>query len=155
MLFLPLKLYLQNSGGHRLHGSKTPQGRSLGVQSSAGHKLWGPKLRGAKIEGKFAPQTFGLLNLCPAEFWTPQPVPRWVLEQCNLCPAKFWRHSFSGQNTNRFFFFSFYFRVFSKSLTFQRSIQLIWPLFKEKIFSATISLNGNKVSPQLSGKKGK
>ena len=84
------------------------------LQNSAGHRLRGPKLCGAQIErsktlrGKFA------FNICPAEFWTPQPlpcgfldpstcaprsfgamqpVPRGVLEQCNLCPAEFWSNA--------------------------------------------------------------
>ncbi len=73
---------------------QTPWGTGCRVQKSAKQRLRGPKLCGANIEGKFAPQSFGPLNLCPAEFWTPQPVPRGVLEQCNLCPAEFWRHSF-------------------------------------------------------------
>ena len=43
------------------------------------------KFRGAQV----ALLSFGPLNLCPTEFWTPQPVPHRVLEQCNLCPAEF------------------------------------------------------------------
>ena len=62
--------------------------------------LRGPKLCGANIEGKIAPRSFGPLNLCLAEFWTRQPVPNGVLEQCNLCPAKFWRHSFWALKKN-------------------------------------------------------
>ena len=35
-----------------------------------GAQIGGPKLRGAKIEGKFAPRSFGPLKVCPAEFWS-------------------------------------------------------------------------------------
>ena len=53
-----------------LHCSnRTPRGTLWGVQNSAGRRLRGPKLCGAKIEGKFAPQSFGPLKVCPTEFW--------------------------------------------------------------------------------------
>ena len=71
------------------------------LQNSAGHRLKGQKICGANIEGKFAPRSFGPLNLCPAEFCTPQPVPRGVLEQCNLCPSEFWRHSFRAKKKTK------------------------------------------------------
>ena len=81
------------------------------LQNSAGHRLKGSKIRRAKVEGSKTPggvldpstcalQSFGPLNLCPAEFWTPQPVPRGVLEQCKLCPAELWRHSFRDQHNH-------------------------------------------------------
>ena len=48
------------------------------LQNSAGHRLRGPKLCGAQVEGSktlqgkfasiFAPESFGPLNLCPADF---------------------------------------------------------------------------------------
>ena len=37
-------------------------------------QIEGSKLRRAKIEVKFAFLGFRPLNLCPAEFWTPQSV---------------------------------------------------------------------------------
>ena len=50
------------------------------LQNSAWHRLKGPQIRGAKVErsktlrgvldpSTRAPQSFGPLNLCPAEFW--------------------------------------------------------------------------------------
>ena len=59
------------------------------LQNSAGHTLRGPQLRGAKNNGKFAPQSFGPLILRPAEFWTPQSVPRQVLDPSNCAPQSF------------------------------------------------------------------
>ena len=59
------------------------------LQNSAGHTLRGPKLQGAQIEwsktlrGKFA------FNLCPAKFWTPQFVPRGVLDLLMCAPWSF------------------------------------------------------------------
>ena len=138
------------------YASDIPRGTGCIAPKLRGARLKGPKTRGAKvdgsktlrgnIEGKFALQSFGSLNLCPAEFWTPQPVPRGVLEQCNLCPAEFWRHSFSAQNNCKndlkikfFFFFKGY---FCKPLTFQKSIQPIRPVFREEIFCGTVPLSG-------------
>ena len=71
------------------------------LQNSAGHTLRGPKLRAAQLEGSKTPRGKFAFNLCPAEFWTPQSVPRRVLEQCNVCPAFSWRHSYGGQETHK------------------------------------------------------
>ena len=66
------------------------------------------------------------------------------MEQCRLCPTKSQRHSFRGQNNNKNYLktiFSFLFsNFFCKSILFQRSIQLLGPLFKEKIFCVTVPL---------------
>ena len=83
-IFKPQKLCLHEKVGHTLYCSKTPRGTHLGVQNSASHNLRGPKHHEAKIEGKFAQRRFGPLNLRAAYFWTPQSVPRVVLEQCTM-----------------------------------------------------------------------
>ena len=62
----------------QVEGSKTLWGTGWGVQNSAG-----------QICLQYLTQSFGPLNLCPVDFWTLQPVPRGVLEQCNLCPRSF------------------------------------------------------------------
>ena len=78
----------------KLHGAKI-------ALLAMGQRLRGPKLHGAKIEGTFTARSFGPLNLYPAKFWTPQPVPPRVLEHCNLCPENFWRHSFRSQYSHK------------------------------------------------------
>ena len=93
---------LQNSKAQN-EGSKTLRGADRGVQNSAGHRSRTPKLCGAKIEGRCAPQSYGSFVLCHAEFGTSHSVPRWVMEQCNPCPANLWRQIFSGQNNHNFF----------------------------------------------------
>ena len=107
-----------------------------------------PKLRGANLPSIFAPRSFGPLNLRPAEFWTPQSVPRGVLEQCNVCPAFSWRHSYGGLNIHKKssnVYFSYFFAgYFCKPLSFQRSIQPIWPFVKKKIFHGTVPLTAEQ-----------
>ena len=105
----------------------------------------------------FAPQDHRAFVLCPAKsrslhtlprkitepsYFAPrnyralQTLPREINEQCRLCPAKLQRHSFRGQNNNinypktRFYFI--FSNFFWKSMLFQRSIQPLGPLFKEK-----------------------
>ena len=88
--------------GHTLRCSKTPRGTLLR----------GPKLRRAKIEGKFAPLCFGPLNLRPlcfgplnlrhAEFWTPQTVSCRIFEQCNVCPDIIMGTIFKEENISRY-----------------------------------------------------
>ena len=115
------------------------------LQNSAGHTLRGPKLQGAQIEwsktlrGKFA------FNLCPAEFWTPQSVPRGVLDLLMCAPWSFWamQHSPSflmetklrgpkyPQKPFKNLTFLFLQGYFCNPLSFQWSIQPIWPFFKQ------------------------
>ena len=82
-----------------------------------------PKLRGAKVEGSktLRGKGWGVQNsavqIClqslPAEFWTPQPLPRGVLEQCNFWPAEFWKYSFRSQtNHTKYLRIGFYFLLF-------------------------------------------
>ena len=54
--------------GAQVEGSKNPRGKGWGVQNSAGQIL--------------------KENL-PAEFWTPQPVPRRVLDPSTCAPQSF------------------------------------------------------------------
>ena len=46
------------------------------LQISAGHRLRGPKLCRAQVEG-------------PAEFWTPQPLPRGFVDPSTCAPRSF------------------------------------------------------------------
>ena len=57
------------------------------LQNSGGNRLRGPKLCGVKVEGSKTPRGKCAFNLCPVEFWTPQPLPHG--KQCNLGPWSF------------------------------------------------------------------
>ena len=63
------------------------------LQNSAGHRLRGPKLRGAQVEGsKTQPLPRGFLDpstCAPQSFGAMQPVPRGI-----------WRHSFRDQHNH-------------------------------------------------------
>ena len=59
------------------------------LQNSAGHRLRGPKLCGAQVEGSKTPRGKFAFNICPAEFWTPQPLPREVLDPPTCAPRSF------------------------------------------------------------------
>ena len=79
-LFWPLKLCLWEFVGQRLHCSRIPQAKEQGVQNSVVKEkgLHTPKgqicrqslPRGVLEPLFFAPQSFGPLILCPAEFWS-------------------------------------------------------------------------------------
>ena len=59
------------------------------LQNSAGHRLMGPKLCGAQVEGSKTPRGKLAFNICPAEFWTPQPLPRGFLDPSTCAPRSF------------------------------------------------------------------
>ena len=130
--------------GHRLHCSKTLRGTGWRVQRSAGQRLRGPKLCGANIAANLprgvldpstcAPQSFGPLNLCPAEFWSNATCAPQSFGDIVSGPKK--KHKNDLKITFSFFFYGY----FCKPLTFQRSIQPIWPLFREKLFCGTVPL---------------
>ena len=54
-----------------------------------GHTLRGPKLREAQLEGSKTLRGKFAFTLCPAEFWTPQSVPRGVLDPSKCAPRSF------------------------------------------------------------------
>ena len=84
----------------------------------------------------------------PAELWSLISLPRRVLDFLFLaprsfrpmqpCPANSWRHIFRRQNNYQINLKIRYYYLFKgcirKPLSFQRSIQLIRPLFRDKIF---------------------
>ena len=59
------------------------------LQNSAEHRLRGPKLCGAPIEGSKTPRGKFAFNICPAEFWTPQPLPRGFVDPSTCAPRSF------------------------------------------------------------------
>ena len=59
------------------------------LQNSAGHRLKGPKLCGAQVEGSKTARGKFAFNICPAEFWTPQPLPRRFLDPSTCAPRSF------------------------------------------------------------------
>ena len=59
------------------------------LQNSAGHRLRGPKLCGAQVEGSKTPRRKFAFIICPAEFWTPQPLPRGFLDPSTCAPQSF------------------------------------------------------------------
>ena len=60
-----------------------------------------PRLRGAKIDSKFVPRSYGDFVHCPAEFWTPRSLPSGAMEHCNLCTANSQRNSCRDQNNHK------------------------------------------------------
>ena len=134
----------QNTAGHRLHCFKTLRGTGWRVQKFAGQRLRGPKLCGANIEANLprgvldpstcAPQRFGPLNLCPAEFWSNATCAPRSFGDIVSGPKK--THKKDLKITFSYFFYGY----FCKPLTFQRSIQPIWPLFREKKICGTVPL---------------
>ena len=59
------------------------------LQNSAGHRLRGPKLCGAQIEGSKTPRGEFAFNIGHAEMWTPQPLPRGFLDPLTCAPRSF------------------------------------------------------------------
>ena len=95
--------------------SKNLRGKGCNAPKLWGNGLRGPKLCVVKVEGSKTPRGKCAFNLCPVEFWTPQPLPHG--KQCNLGPVEFWRHSFTKNIWKLNFLF--HFKVFCKTLTFQ------------------------------------
>ena len=56
--------------GAQVEGSKNPRGKGWVVQNSAGQILKANLPRKVLDPSTCAPQSFGPLNLCPAEFWS-------------------------------------------------------------------------------------
>ena len=54
-----------------------------------GPETMSPKLRGAQIEGSKTPRGKFAFNICPAEFWTPQPLPCGFLDPSTCAPRSF------------------------------------------------------------------
>ena len=59
------------------------------LQNSAGHSLRGAKVCGAQVEGSKPPRGKFAFNIFPAEFWTPQPLPRGFLDPSTCAPRSF------------------------------------------------------------------
>ena len=69
--------------------SKIPRGTGCIAPKLRGHRLKGPKNPRAKVEGSKTLRGKYWRQICPAEFWTPQPVPRRVLDLSTCAPRSF------------------------------------------------------------------